>query len=266
MPLPFPPSTIGSIDGWSDVIATKSANFYNGEIQIVDLNSDSITDYDGFSDTGGESSPVLLWQGAARITNVRRPRELNTTYESRFTSGYRFQVAMDDTLPFLREGLNVIVVNGGNDTQLENMCFVIAMGAGGSWATSRTIETNTEIAPVTMTPLTGPPLNQGAGEDEGYVFTQSTALATWTITNTLGRLPDITIATSRPPPPKSPSRSHPPSAATPYSAKGPHHARAVPQRYRPERQQSRQRRIAERLHGRRQQGIRRQRGRRHVGA
>lgn len=211
MALPAPSAGIGD---WSATISevVKSEGFYNGYIQIVDPNSGSATPYDVDTDTGGTTTPILIREGAARITKVRRPKQINGTAKSVTASGYRFQMELDPLAPFISEGMIVVVTDGGKEPQLTQLTYVVLASLNESWAALTTIETIAELTPVNPPDLSGLPqavISDSISEavdaymeanpvaaSGGFVHMQTTAVAQWAFANPLGRLPNVEIYVS----------------------------------------------------------------------
>lgn len=142
MSLPFPPSPLGD---WSAVVGAVLAPFFNAQIQIVNPNSASVTDYDPDTDTGDTIAPVLICTSPARITKVRFPKEAQTPVSTTGVSRFRFQLPRDPTRPFIPAGWQVIVTDGGKETQLEQVTYTVLMSLNDSWAPITTIECQAEI-------------------------------------------------------------------------------------------------------------------------
>lgn len=142
MSLPFPARPGND---WSQVIADKLAPMFNATIQIVNPNTASHTPWDPDTDAGGVDAPTVVWEGLARITKVRFPKQVPTPTEMAGASRFRFQLPRDPNRPFIPAGYQIFVVDGGKEPQLEQLTYVIIMTLNDSWAPITTIETEAEI-------------------------------------------------------------------------------------------------------------------------
>lgn len=128
----------------SSEMAGIASRWFNGTIQIVDPNLDSLV-YDAWTNTS-TGTETVLWSGEARIQPVayqtRDPDGGKSTLASRRV---RFQVPLDEARAFVRAGLIVRVTDGGKFPDLENMQFNISSAINSSYAWLLTIECEADV-------------------------------------------------------------------------------------------------------------------------
>lgn len=113
-------------------------------VQIVDPNVTGGTWNEWTNEqTGGE--PIVLWSGPARIQHLVPERMYDVGFSQTSIRGIRIQVPLDVNAGFIRKGLQVIVVDGGNDYELEQLQFVISSAINSSYAWGRTIEAEVDM-------------------------------------------------------------------------------------------------------------------------
>ena len=132
-------------------IGTEMAKTYglwlNASIQIVDPNVTGGTWNEWTNEqTGG--NPEVLWSGNARIQHLLSDRLYDVGFSQTAIRGIRVQVPLDVSAGFIRKGLQVIVTDGGNDYELEQLQFVITSAINSSYAWGRTIEAEVDLKSV----------------------------------------------------------------------------------------------------------------------
>jgi hypothetical protein len=120
-----------------------SERWFNGTISIVDPNLDSIV-WDEWTNTS-TGSETVLWTGAARIQPVGADTDNNAGRAVLGGRRVRFQVPRDDTRVFVRKGLSVRVVDGGQFANLEKLDFTVSAAINSSYAWLLTIECEADI-------------------------------------------------------------------------------------------------------------------------
>lgn len=127
-------------------MAKTALLWMNAQIQIVDPDvENSSWDPSTNEYTGG--SGTVLWSGAARIQHLNTM----TSYAGFSETGIRnirVQVPLDVEAGFLRKGLQVIVIDAGNDYELEQLQFTITSAINSSYAWLRTIECEVDVKSV----------------------------------------------------------------------------------------------------------------------
>jgi hypothetical protein len=121
-------------------------NWMNATVQIIDPNVGD-SSWDPFTNAEANSEPTVLWQGKARIQPVRSGAMSSPEvgYSESGIRGILLQVPMSEELGFVRKGLQVIVIDGGSDTELEQLQFTISSAINSSYAWIRTIECEVDI-------------------------------------------------------------------------------------------------------------------------
>lgn len=115
------------------------ARWYNAEIEIVDPNLREQT-WNEFTNTFGSSTESVLWSGKARIQPVGSERLVDLDIARGSIRAVRFQIPHDASLPLVRAGLQIIVTDGGQDSVLENLMFIVTGSINSSYKWNRTIE------------------------------------------------------------------------------------------------------------------------------
>lgn len=116
-------------------------------VQIIDPKiGEGIFDVWENADDGGE--PSVLWMGQARVQPMRAP--LNVQTDNRHTDliGVRVQVPLSVDIGPIYKGLQVVVVDGGEDHELENFQYIVQGSMGSSMAWVRTLDTEVDIGAI----------------------------------------------------------------------------------------------------------------------
>lgn len=135
----------GTVKDWSALITAKAVPFMNARVQIINPNSSVVTEYDPLTDTGGESVPTVIREGRARVQKIRRPLNVNAPNEWSSSHQIRVQMELDNTVPLVSKGMQIVVLDGGKETDLEQLVYVITMSVNSSWAALTTYEAVAEI-------------------------------------------------------------------------------------------------------------------------
>jgi len=157
----------GSIDFAK--IGTEMAKTYshwlNASIQIVDPNVDGGTWNEWTNEkTGG--APIVLWSGRARIQHLTSENMYDVGYSQTSIRGIRVQIPLGVQAGFIRKGLQIIVTDGGNDYELEQLQFVISSAINSSYAWGRTIEAEVDMKSVANSTWSGVAGNVKSETDE----------------------------------------------------------------------------------------------------
>ena len=135
----------------AEMRATEAASWLNGFVRILYPNIAGGT-FNAWEnrDTGGE--PVVLWEGEARIQPLRSSQIISGAFEQLAIRGIRFKIPLGAQIAsgtVLREGLQVQVVDGGEDEALTQFTYVISGALNSSLAWNRTIEATVDTgAPI----------------------------------------------------------------------------------------------------------------------
>jgi len=127
----------------STEMGSIASRWFNGSIQIVDPNLDSLT-FDPWTNatTGTET---LLWSGDARIQPINEARDPDAGKSMLSSRRVRFQVPLDETRDFVHAGLVVRVTDGGQFPDLEKLQFNISSAVNSSYAWLLTIECEADV-------------------------------------------------------------------------------------------------------------------------
>jgi hypothetical protein len=128
-------------------MAETSLPWMNGTVQIIDPDL-ADQDWDEWTNQYAGSSATVLWSGPARIQHLTGERGPLVGYADSSIRGIRFQIPIDGYAGFIRKGLQVIVTDGGNDTELEQLQFVVTSAVNSSYAWLRTIEAEVDAKSV----------------------------------------------------------------------------------------------------------------------
>jgi hypothetical protein len=135
-------------------MASTMHSWMNGSIQIIDPNTGDATWNEWTNEyAGGE--PTVLWSGPARIQHLRSETSSPVGYSELGIRGIRVQIPLDIEAGFIRKGLQIIVTDGGNDYELEQLQFVITSAINSSYAWGRTIEAEVDIKSIANSTWSG---------------------------------------------------------------------------------------------------------------
>lgn len=148
--------TGGAVDfaAVSAQMASTMLSWMNATIQIVDPNVEN-AEWDPFTNEYTGGTATVLWQGPARIQHLSGTSMPDVGYSELGIRGIRLQVPMDPELGFVRKGLQVIVTDGGSDTELEQLKFVVKSAINSSYAWIRTIECEVDVKSVANSTWSG---------------------------------------------------------------------------------------------------------------
>lgn len=138
----------------SDEMRSTMLPWMNGTVQIVDPNVEE-QEWDAFTNEYTGGTATVLWQGPARIQHLRTESIPEVGYSQAGLRGIRFQIPMDAELGFVRKGLQVIVIDGGSDPELEQLSYVITSAINSSYAWGKTIEAEVDVKSVAQSTWSG---------------------------------------------------------------------------------------------------------------
>ena len=118
--------------------------WYNASIEIVDPNLREQT-WNEFTNSYGSSTESVLWSGSARVQPIGSESLVDLDIAQGSVRSVRFQVPYDESLPLIREGLQIVVTDGGQDTVLESLMFVVTGSINSSYGWNRTIECSVNL-------------------------------------------------------------------------------------------------------------------------
>jgi len=116
-------------------------NWMNGMIEIVDPNLENLA-WDEFDNEYVSGVENVLWSGKARVQFIGTgsdPLSL-TGFSSPGKKMARIQVPLDPSRDFIRKGLEIRVTDGGSDSDLIGLQFIVRNAVNSSYAWLRTIE------------------------------------------------------------------------------------------------------------------------------
>lgn len=123
------------------------ARWYNAEIEIIDTNLREQT-WNEFTNSYGTSTESVIWSGRARVQPIGSERLTNLQIAQGSVRSVRFQIPYDASLPLIREGLQIVVTNGGEDSVLESLMFIVTGSINSSYGWNRTIECDVNLKSV----------------------------------------------------------------------------------------------------------------------
>jgi hypothetical protein len=126
----------------------------NGTIQIIDPNIGE-QEWDAFTNEYSTDTSEILWQGPARIQHLSSESMPYVGSSQIGVRGIRLQVPMDTELGFVRKGLQVIVIDGGSDPELEQLQFLVTSSINSSYAWGKTIECEVDVKSVANSTWSG---------------------------------------------------------------------------------------------------------------
>jgi len=116
-----------------------AARWYNAEVQVFDPNMEQLV-WDAATNTYTGDPEVAIWSGKARIQPVRTARTADLGIMQGSIQGIRVQVPYDESVGLIRKGLQVRVLNGGENKVLESLEFVVREAINSSYGWNTTIE------------------------------------------------------------------------------------------------------------------------------
>ena len=135
-------------------MAKVYSQWLNASIQIVDPNVAG-GEWDEWTNEKTGGAPIVLWSGSARIQHLNQDRMYDVGFSQTSIRAIRVQVPLDVNAGFIRKGLQIIVTDGGNDYELEQLQFVITSAINSSYAWGRTIEAEVDMKSVANSTWSG---------------------------------------------------------------------------------------------------------------
>lgn len=125
-----------------------------GTIQIIYPNIEGGS-FDPWTNTRAGGDVSVICQTKARIQPIRSAQNVNGAFEQAAIRAVRFKIPLDafvvDNQP-IREGLQVYILDGGEDEDLTRFRYVITNGINSSLAWNRTIEAIADLGAVQVAP------------------------------------------------------------------------------------------------------------------
>lgn len=128
----------------SEEMSWVTSRWMNSVIQIVDPNMENMS-WDEWTNTANNYE-ILLWEGPARIQPISSiTSDVNAGRSVLASRKVRFQVPLDETREFVRAGLIVRVIDGGEFAELQNLQFAVSSAINSSYAWLLTMECEADI-------------------------------------------------------------------------------------------------------------------------
>ena len=119
------------------------AHWYNAEIEIIDPKNRELSgEWDPVTNDYEEFPDEVIWEGPARIQPIglTGARLTNMAVMQGSIKNIRVQVPYDEELPLIRKGLEIRVVDGGQDQVLNDLRMIVNSAINSSYGWNRTIE------------------------------------------------------------------------------------------------------------------------------
>lgn len=137
-------SIIAPPKNWEEAILSAAVTQMNAKVCFYEADSD---DYDWRTGSGGIGIRIL-WSGKARVQHLRAPHQFSTGYETGSDRAFRFQLDPGDSVPNLYEGFKARVIDGGRDSGLETLAYVVDSAINSSHMAVRTVELKANMRPM----------------------------------------------------------------------------------------------------------------------
>ena len=135
-------------------MAQTSLPWMNGSIQIIDPNVENAT-WNPWTNEYTGGTGTVLWSGPARIQHLKNEMMPDVGFSQIGIRGVRVQIPLGGEAPFIRKGLQIVVTDGGNDVELEQLQFVITSAINSSYAWLRTIEAEVDVKSIANSTWSG---------------------------------------------------------------------------------------------------------------
>lgn len=100
--------------------------------------TDTVDDY-------GVPTENPIWQGKARVQQLRTPNNIAESYGVSSVRSFRFQLDPNDNPPFFNEGVKIRVIDGGRDPALELLSYVVNSSINSTNKAVRTVEARADL-------------------------------------------------------------------------------------------------------------------------
>lgn len=122
-------------------MGVTAQRWFNATIEIVDPNLENL-EWDEFNNDYVAGSETVLWSGGARIQlfGIGSDPATLAGFSAPGKRMARIQVPIDNNRDFIRKGLEIRVIDGGQDPDLHKLQFVVRNAINSSYAWLRTIE------------------------------------------------------------------------------------------------------------------------------
>jgi hypothetical protein len=123
------------------------ARWYNADIKIIDPNTRDQT-WNMTTNTFTNTPATVLYTGRARIQPIKDARTPDLGVTQGAIHSIRVQVPYDASVPLIRKGLQVEVVDPGEDIVLGTLRFTVRSAVNSSYGWNRTIECDADVKSV----------------------------------------------------------------------------------------------------------------------
>jgi hypothetical protein len=122
------------------------SRWYNADVEIIDPNLGE-QEWDPMTNEYSGNSESVIWSGRARVQPLKQSRGAtpDVSVMQAGIESIRVQVPYDADLPLIRKGLQVRVLNGGEDDVLTRIQFVVRSAVNSSYGWNRTIECDADV-------------------------------------------------------------------------------------------------------------------------
>lgn len=125
----------------------------NATIRLVEPKIGS-GEFSPWTNTVEGGGPVAIWQGPARIQPIRSPERVSDGFAETDIRGVRIQLPLDfPHQSVIRKGMEIYIVDGGEDQSLRHYKYVVQTGINASTAWNRTVEALVDLGAVTNAPI-----------------------------------------------------------------------------------------------------------------
>lgn len=139
----FPTPGIGpDIAGIAERQRERVYRWFNARIAIYDDDRIVSEPYDPINDTGGDSTPTLVYDSGvkgARIQPLSSRRQINSGTQPTGERTFLIQTKLDLDIETIRHGQRLVALDGGEDSSLESFQFIVQNAANSSYAWNRSI-------------------------------------------------------------------------------------------------------------------------------
>lgn len=125
-------------------MANVTSRWMNATVKIIDPNLENMSWNEWTNTMTG--NPIELWEGPARVQHLsNNTGEPEVGMSVAGVRRVRIQVPLDDTRGFVRSGLEVRVVSGGEFADLQDIQFRVMSAINSSYAWLLTIECEADV-------------------------------------------------------------------------------------------------------------------------
>jgi hypothetical protein len=120
------------------------ARWYNATVEVFDPNLEGL-EWDPETNEYSGDPEVIVWSGSARVQPIRNATVPELGVMQGAIESIRVQIPYDAEVGLIRKGMMVRVTDGGEDTVLQNLSFVVRSAVNSSYGWNRTIECDVDV-------------------------------------------------------------------------------------------------------------------------